>query len=342
MTDKKNTKLFFFWAEEWIRRREGQTVTGTVPTLAMRNGDLSQLLDPANPFFKKVVTVNDPGTGKPFPGNIIPASRISHNGQALLNSYPLPTPGFLQGTSNYIVTDPHFSDTRKDTFKIDYLLAPTQRLSFRGTHIPWTFDGPFEGTLGTFQSLWSRPNRIAALSLTSTISPTLINELTLSASSDGLGSIKLNPGCGAPCNRNTYGITYPYIYPGVKQFDSKLPSLAVTGFTSIDNGPYPGSWSGAVFTLANKTTKVLGSHTIKFGVVLERSSEKDFIQSTTASAPATINENGAFRFLGGTVTGAGIGNALLGSFTDYSELGGKPITPWVSISFAGSFKTVGR
>ena len=332
VTDKKNTKLFFFWAEEWIRRREGQTVTGTVPTLAMRNGDLSQLLDPANPFFKKVVTVNDPLAGRPFPGNIIPASRISHNGQALLSSYPLPTPGFLQGTANYIVTNPHFSDTRKDTFKIDYLLAATQRLSFRGTHIPWTFDGPFEGTLGTFQSLWSRPNRTAALSLTSTVSPTLINEFTLSASSDGLGSIRANPACGAPCNRNTYGINYPFLYPGVKQFDGKLPSLAVTGFTNVENGPYPGSWAGVVYTLADNITKILGTHTIKLGFVLERAGQKDFIQSTTASAPATINENGAFRFLDGTVTGTGIGNALLGSFTDYSELGGKPITPWVSDS----------
>jgi len=333
VTDRKNTKLFFFWAEEWIRRREGQTVTGTVPTIAMRNGDLSQLLDPANPFFKKAIIVNDPITKLPFPGNIIPPSRISHNGQALLNSYPLPTPGFLQGTGNYIVTDPHFSDTRKDTVKIDYMLTGTERLSFRGTHIPWTFDGPFEGTLGKFQSLWSRPNRTAALALTSTISPTLINELTLSASSDGLGSIKANPACGAPCDRNTYGINYPFIYPGGKQFAGKLPSLSVTGFTNIDNGPYPGSWSGAVYTLANNTTKILGSHTVKFGVVLESAGQNDHIQSTTASAPATVNENGAFRFLDGTVTGAGIGNALLGSFTDYSELGGKPITPWISDSF---------
>jgi hypothetical protein len=72
VTERKNTKLFFFWAEEWIKRREGQTVTGTVPSLAMRNGDLSELLNPSNPFFKKTVVINDPTTGKPFGGNIIP------------------------------------------------------------------------------------------------------------------------------------------------------------------------------------------------------------------------------------------------------------------------------
>ncbi|MDQ2901468.1 MAG: carboxypeptidase-like regulatory domain-containing protein, partial [Acidobacteriota bacterium] len=135
VTRRQNTKLFFYWAEEWIKRREGQTQTGTVPTLAMRNGDLSELLNPANPFFKKAIVVNDPLTGRPFPGNIIPASRISHNGQALLNAYPSPIPGFLQGTANWIGTYPHFSDTRKDTVKVDYMLNDSNRVSFRGTHI---------------------------------------------------------------------------------------------------------------------------------------------------------------------------------------------------------------
>lgn len=333
VTHRENTKLFFFWAEEWIKRREGQTTTGTVPTLAMRNGDLSELLNPANSFFKKVVAINDPSTGKPFPGNIIPASMISHNGQALLNSYPLPTPGFLQGTSNYIVTYPHFSDTRKDTFKVDYAINDKHHLSFRGTHIPWTFDGPFEGTLGTFQSLWSRPNRTAALSLTSAFSPTLINEFTVSGNSDGLGSIYANPACGPRCDRSTYGINYPFIYPGTKWFPGKLPSLTVTGLTTVDNGPYPGTWSGFVYSIANNTTKIIGNHTLKFGIVIEHSGQNDHIQFTTASAPATINENGSFRFLDGSFTGFGIGNALLGLFSDYSELGGKPITPWVATAF---------
>src|SRR5713226_1051966 len=211
---RAKTKLFFFWAEEWIKRREGQTATGTVPSLAMRTGDLSELLNPANPFFKKSVPVNDPSTGKPFPGNIIPIDRISHNGQALLSSYPQPTPGFLQGTSNYIVTYPHFSDTRKDTFKVDYMITDKHRLSFRGTHIPWTFDGPFEGTLGTFQSSWSRPNRTAALSLTSTLSSTLVNEFTVSGNSDGLGLAAANPACGPRCDRGAYGINYPSLFPG--------------------------------------------------------------------------------------------------------------------------------
>ena len=329
----ERTKLFFFYAEEWIRRRGDSTATGTVPSLAMRRGDLSELLSASNSYFRRVRTVNDPAGNTPFAGNIIPANRISPNGRGLLNAYPQPIPGFLQGTSNWIGAYPHYSNTRKDTIKIDYMLNDRHRLSFRGTHIPWRFNGEFEGTFGDFQSLWSRPNRTAALSLTSTISPTLVNESTFSASSDGLGSIDYDPACGARCQRSSYGITYPFIFPGTKIFNEKIPSIAIDGLTSIDNGPYPGSWSGFTYAWSNNTTKIFGNHTMKFGVFLERSGQNDHIQFTTATAPATINENGAFRFLDAghpQTSGVALGNALLGNFNDYSELGGKPITPWVA------------
>jgi hypothetical protein len=329
-------KLFFFWAEEWIRRREDSTATGTVPSIAMRGGNLSELLSASNPFFGKVRNAIDPDTGRPFPNNVVPASRISRNGQALLNAYPPPTPGFRQGTANWIGAYPSYSNLRKDTIKVDHLLSGGHRLTFRTTLIPWTFNGPFEGTFGDFQSLWSRPNRTGTLAFTSTFSPTLINEFTFSASSDGLGSIYYDTACGARCLRSTYGINYPFIFPGTKWFGEKLPSITIDGLTAIDNGPYPGTWAGFVYAWANNTTKIIKNHTIKFGVFIERSGQNDHIQFTTAAAPATTNENGSFRFLDTgdpRTTGLAIANALLGQFNDYSELGGKPITPWVATAF---------
>jgi len=329
-------RLFFFWAEEWIKRREPNTTTGTVPTIAMRRGDFSELLDPNNVFFGRVRTVNDPDTGRPFQNNVIPEERLSPTGRALLNAYPLPTPGFQQGTANWIVTQPHFSDTRKDTVKIDYLMSAKHRISFRGTHIPWEFDSPFEGNLDRFHALWSRPNRTAALSVTSSLSPTFLNEFNLSANSDGLGSILLDPRCGAQCERRTYSINYPYLFPGTKWFDQKLPSVLVQNFSNMDEGPYPGTWAGFVYALSNNTTKIIANHTIKWGIFIERSGQNDHIQFTTATAPATTNENGLFRFLDTgrpDTTGVAMANAILGKFNEYSELGGKPITPWVATSF---------
>ena len=57
--------------------------------------------------------IYDPATGRdvngvwtrdPFPGNIIPTGRLSANGTGIMKLYPEPTPGFLLGTANAILT----------------------------------------------------------------------------------------------------------------------------------------------------------------------------------------------------------------------------------------------
>jgi Carboxypeptidase regulatory-like domain len=151
-------KLFFFYAEEWIKRRYENTNTGVVPSLAMRKGDFSELLKSTNPYFGRVRTINDTTVGAPFSGNVIPANRLSPNGLALLNVYPQPVNGFQQGSSNWIGTKSTHSDLRKDTFKVDYLISETEHLSVRGTNTPWHFNTPFEDTFGRMEEVWSRPH----------------------------------------------------------------------------------------------------------------------------------------------------------------------------------------
>jgi hypothetical protein len=325
-------KLFFFYAEEWIKRRYSNTNTGVVPSLAMRNGDFSELLNAANPFFRRVRIINDPLSGAPFPGNIIPADRISHNGQALLNIFPAPVPGFQQGASNWIGTKPTHSDLRKDTFKVDYLINERQHLSVRGTNTPWHFNTPFEDTFGRMEEVWSRPNRIGAASLTSTFSPTFLNEFTFSANSDGKGDIQFGSYC-TPCLRSQYGLNYPFLFPGTKLAPEKVPSIRIQGLTTLDAGPYPGSWAGFVYGWTNTTTKIIGNHTVKWGAYLEYSGQNDYIQGTTAGPGTTVNQNGDFTFNdtgNPNTTGLSIANALLGNFDSYSEFGTKAYTPWVA------------
>jgi hypothetical protein len=330
------SRVFFFLAEEWVYRRDEATSTGTVPTAAMRRGDFSELLDPANPFFRRARAVVDPRTSQPFPGNIIPADRLSPTGLALLSAFPLPTPGFQQGTANWIGSHRTWSNLRKDTLRLDFLVGQRHRVSLRGTHIPWHFNEPFVGAFDRAQWAWSRPNKTAAMSVVSTLSNTWVNEFTLSANSDGKGVIGMDPDCGDVCRRSTYGIRYPTMFPGsTKLFDEKIPTVVINGLSTVDGGPYPGSWGGWVYALANNTTKIAGNHAIKFGVFLEYSGQNDFIQFTTASAPATINQNGQFRFLDtghpGS-TGLAVANAALGVFNDYTEMGAKSYTPWAAFT----------
>jgi hypothetical protein len=62
------------------------TQPGLMPTALERAGDLSQSHD----AFGRPVEVRDPLTGLPFPGNTIPASRISPQAAALAGYYPFP------------------------------------------------------------------------------------------------------------------------------------------------------------------------------------------------------------------------------------------------------------
>jgi hypothetical protein len=330
--NSEKNKLFFFYAEEWIARRYTTTNTGTVPSLAMRNGDFSELLNPANPFFKKVRAITDPLSNAPFPGNIIPMSRISHNGQALLDIFPQPVPGFQQGATNWIGSKSTHSDVRKDTFKVDYLITQNEHLSVRGSNNPWHFNSPFEDTFGRMEEVWSRPNRIGAASLISTLSPSLVNEFNFSANSDGKGSIGFGSYCTS-CLRSAYGLDYPYLFPGTKIAPDKVPSIRIQGLTTLDAGPYPGSWAGFVYGLTNTTTKIIGSHTIKWGAYFEHSGENDFIQGTTAGPGQTVNQNGDFTFNdtgNPNTSGLAIANAILGNFDTYAEFGAKAYTPYVA------------
>ena len=59
---------------------------GTVPTADERAGDLSALTTTDG----GPLTIYDPATGLPFPGNVIPTARIPSQATALLNYVPLP------------------------------------------------------------------------------------------------------------------------------------------------------------------------------------------------------------------------------------------------------------
>src|SRR5206468_10417714 len=62
-------------------------------------------------------------------------------------------------------------------------------------------------------------------------------------------------------------------------------------------------------------------------------SMNDRIQLSFATAPATVNQNGSFRFFDArpSATGYSVANTLLGLFDDYTEFGNKPDTPWMAI-----------
>jgi trimeric autotransporter adhesin len=81
-----NNAPTFFFGYQRIQNRTAVTTPGRMPTVAERNGDLSQALGPLG----QPVQIIDPLTGLPFSGNFIPQDRISPQAKALLELFPLP------------------------------------------------------------------------------------------------------------------------------------------------------------------------------------------------------------------------------------------------------------
>jgi hypothetical protein len=95
-----NSKGTFTFNYQLGRTRNGTTTTQTVPTLLERTGDFSQSIGAQGP-----VTIYDPLTGSPFPGNVIPGNRINPASLGLLKYFPTPNaPGFKYNFQTPITT----------------------------------------------------------------------------------------------------------------------------------------------------------------------------------------------------------------------------------------------
>ena len=160
---------------------------------------------------------------------------------------------------------------------------------------------------------FNRPNQTNVVSLTSTISPSLVNEARLTLSIDDV-YIPVNSAL-AGFNRQTLGITFPYLMPNGKDFPNKIPTVSVPNFYGLAGGPYPSHSSGTIWTGSDTLTKVWNNHTIKAGFSFEYSGENDGDQINVSTVPGgASNQNGTFYFTDGR-TGlgatAGVGMACL-------------------------------
>jgi hypothetical protein len=134
-------KTFYFGSYEGLRNRDAFSFLDSVPPTNqikfLPNGDvdLSGLLDPntGNPipiFDPEFYRVNFEALQ--FPGNIIPANRVSPAGKAvLLNLFPAPTlPGTSNGWFNNIIARQVFKyDYNSIDFRLDHAFSPKDRIS---------------------------------------------------------------------------------------------------------------------------------------------------------------------------------------------------------------------
>jgi hypothetical protein len=291
---KQNT-AFFFGSYETTDDEQIATRFGTVPTAAMRRGDLS---GSPTPIYDPLTGTADGSGRTAFAGNVIPASRLDPTVQKLLAGLPMPTNGNL--TDNYFASAPFTFTRHKVDAKVN--VNPTSRLTFSG-RLGWInhkFDSPpMFGDLGGLPvSEASGKQGIGkgnTVSITGSASylatPTFIIDAYTGGTIIKTSSLPYRTGE----NLGTDFLGLPGTNGGGELY-SGWPQFAVTSYSPIGaaggNGtPFvDDNWQ---YQFTTNATWTRGRHTIKFGGDIVRQALNRF----ETGAPS-----GSFAFTGGTTT----------------------------------------
>jgi len=258
-------KVFFFVSYEGLRQfLPASTDTATVPTAAFRNGDFSQLLNPALSGLGAPIFLRDPLTDAIIPGNrldLLPAGRLNSAGLNYLRAFPLPNNG-SQVLGNYVNTRNELDGQDVFDFRVDANLTDSSRLFVRGS---WgNYSQVVTSRLPTLPSGFgsgNNPTRNKAIvvGLSSAITPTLFNELRLQANRLRFG---YEPPFGDQALSASLGIV------NANRDDSLGGGALIGGYNSQleytgDYGPYRVPQN--TYQIVDSLSLVTGNHTLKFG-----------------------------------------------------------------------------
>ena len=304
-------KLFFFGDFLRISDVRGKFDQFTLPTDAYRSGDLSSALASGVTIYDPFMTTDAthrtlvldangnpipvaPAARTAFPGNIIPASRITALSQKIMALVPHSQQQLVginyQFVSNFVKYTTAFDS------KFDFNHTENDRYAFRFSRaVQSVNDGPVFGLAGGpkgggFQGTGNQTEHSGALIHTHVFSPTLIVENRVGISHYRNIAQQSDYGSQAATNLGIKGAN-------LNPFTSGLTEINVQGGFSGPLVGYSASlpWDRGETNINGVTnwTKIRGNHTFKFGLDLRRLRD-DLVQSQD------FNPRGVFRFGTGT------------------------------------------
>ena len=329
----KKNKAYFFWGQEYYRQLipTGGLDQFRTPTALERKGDFSQ-----TPF-----TIYNPATGQPFPGNKIDPSTLSsvqqnifNNVSKLLNLYALPNLTPASATDpNYATQLSYAAPRREDILRIDYQLNEKNRFYGRWVNNSEQTTSPMEtynlNCMGQLQlpggCINKAPSWNLALDLVTTVSPTLLNEVSVGPS---VGRSSWS-GTNGNLSIGKNGISLPMLFPVSPS--TSIPDMSFKG----NNLPYPWSYFGAspwhqaetTIDFNDNVTWVKHNHALKFGIFYQRS-RKDQIAWGNSNGQYTIDNCATSSDPVGCTdnnSGMAYASALLGDFQSFDQSSSRPI-----------------
>ncbi len=336
--NRGRNKLFFFFSQDILQRTDpGSLNERRMPTALERNGDFSQTRDTSGrPLF-----IRDPklpgscsltgGGAACFPDSRIPANRIDPTAQALLRLLPMPTFEQNANGNNYSFQTVQDWPRNDQVLRVDYNVAPHTTAYGR---LQWGYEKraggvSFLGAQGGWPQMATK-YEIDTVSYVNTLLHTF-NQSTFAEFTIGVNwshqyTSALNQ---AALDANDTRL----VLPGFRQFfpdANPLHLLPQASFSGGVSGTIPSPLFGyeqrfgffgynAPFTITGNLTKLKGSHNMKTGIFVERTTRP-------AQRSSSFNGNLSFSTDGSNPLNTNIGyaNALLGAVTQYQESNAHP------------------
>ena len=287
-----------------------------MPTALERTGNFSQSVDNNG----KALTIRDPNTQLPVPGNIIPASQIYGPGQKL--AQPAAAAEHLGRRLQLHLPGVRTDSSPRRSLRMDYNV--TQNLRVFGHYINNT--QPVTNVYGAFvlgetvpldQINVDTPGYSFAGGATYIISPTMTDELNIGMTKNSINIFET----GNTLTSAGSGVNLPLLYPNAVQ-DDYIPQIGVNG-SHLANSPSFGTADApfvnynTTIDISNNLTKVWGKHTIKAGIYLQRSRKNQ----------TSFNDNNGNYNWGDTTanpidTGYGYSNMLYGVYQTFDQASG--------------------
>jgi hypothetical protein len=274
--NRERDKLFFFVGIEWQEQLQPQALRSvTVPTALERTGNFSQTHDAAG--FAPNIPIWDPLNNRtPFPGNIIPASRLNPDGIKILNWYPMPNIANVDPGYNYQTQFSNKYPRRENIYRGDYNISDKWKAYARYiktadqvnmAYGQWNADYNIPLAPMSFGA----PGWSLVTNVTTVINPTLTNEFVFGSSRNDLHIRPVDD----TFNRSKLGLSYNMPYPNA----DKLGLVQNWRFGGVPNGPFT-AFNGTPFLnfnhtmdFTNSVAKVAGAHTLKGGLYMHRSAK---------------------------------------------------------------------
>jgi len=310
-------KTFFFYLFEENEIKYSYDYTNTVPTEAMRRGDLSGLLALGSTYqaYDPFTTVAESGgrfSRQPIPGNIIPVSRIDPVAKKIMDFWPLPNqPGTRQFTNNWFSSYAGPFPVWTHLGRIDHAFSANHRMYVRAMREGFysisnkRFLNNYDGMM------YNQDKRGLAVDDVYVFNPSFFMNLRYGFTHRWGASYRVSRGF----DLSQLGFSNNLLSLLPSKENAVFPYVNVSPFTSLDANGSDMRWSAIIQSLNANFTKLRGQHSFHFGA--EFRNFREFSDNYTSDVTPSLIFNstytrGPFSTSAAPTIGGEIASFLLG------------------------------